>query len=71
MTTNSKNIERDFKPEVLGRIDAILEYNSLDHSIMKSLVQKQVALLNERLRGKKIEIQLDDKTLKGLKAFNE
>jgi len=61
MTTNSKNIENDFKPEVLGRIDAICNYQSLDKSIMKNLIDKQVSLLNERLKDKDIKIQLEDK----------
>lgn len=61
MTTNSKHIEEDFKPEVLGRIDSILSYNSLDSSIMKSLIAKQVALLNERLKMKQVSVALAPK----------
>ena len=62
LTTNSKNPEQDFKPEVLGRLDAILDYNSLDPAVMKSLIDKQVKLLNDRLAVKKMEVVLDDKT---------
>lgn len=60
MTTNSKNLEMDFKPEVLGRMDAILDYKALDKSIMKDLVAKQLKALNERLQGKKIDLELTD-----------
>ncbi len=60
ITTNSQNIETDFKPEVLGRLDSILTYKSLDQSIMKNLIDKQVALLNERLQSKNLHIGLDD-----------
>ncbi|MBH47855.1 MAG: ATP-dependent chaperone ClpB [Halobacteriovorax sp.] len=59
-TTNSKDIENDFKPEVLGRLDAVLEYSSLGPDIMQDLISKQVALLNERLLDKKIKIEIDD-----------
>lgn len=51
LTSNSKNIELDFKPEVLGRLDEKLEYNSLGEEIMGSLVEKQINLLNERLKN--------------------
>ncbi|GAB4018357.1 MAG: ATP-dependent chaperone ClpB [Bdellovibrio sp.] len=63
LTTNSKNLEQDFKPEVLGRLDAILDYNALDNSVMKSLIEKQVKLLNERLHSKKVEVELDDSAI--------
>ena len=60
ITTNSQNIEGDFKPEVLGRLDAILSYKPLDQSIMRSLIDKQIAMLNARLEGKNLKITLDD-----------
>lgn len=61
ITTNSKDLEHDFKPEVLGRLDAILTYNSLDQKIMANLIDKQVQMLNERLESKDLSIQLDQK----------
>jgi ATP-dependent Clp protease ATP-binding subunit ClpB len=61
MTSNSKNPKEDFKPEVMGRIDAVLNYHALDRSIMKQLVDKQVKLLNERLKVKKVTLRLDKK----------
>jgi ATP-dependent Clp protease ATP-binding subunit ClpB len=66
MTTNSKNPEMDFKPEVLGRLDAKLQYRALDNSIMRQLIDKQLALLNERLKGKKLELKLDSSAYKTL-----
>ena len=49
LTTNSKNCEASFKPEVLGRLDSILEYQSLNPSIMGALVEKELKLFNHRL----------------------
>ncbi len=66
ITTNSKNIEEDFKPEVLGRLDALLTYKSLDQSIMRNLIDKQVMLLNQRLESKHLRIDLDDQVYKEL-----
>ena len=56
LTTNSKSPELDFKPEVLGRLDSILEFNSLDSSVMKNLVEKQISLLEKRIKGQKFTI---------------
>ncbi len=61
ITTNSQDLESDFKPEVLGRLDAMLTYNPLDTSIMANLIDKQVKMLNERLEGKELTIELDQK----------
>lgn len=63
ITTNSKNLEEDFKPEVLGRLDALLTYNSLDQSIMRSLIDKQVKLLNQRLEGKNLQVELSEEVI--------
>ncbi|MGE3611690.1 MAG: ATP-dependent Clp protease ATP-binding subunit [Bacteriovoracaceae bacterium] len=66
MTSNSKNPKEDFKPEVLGRIDAVLTYHGLDKSVMKQLIDKQMKLLNERLKSKKVTLKLDDKAMETL-----
>jgi len=66
LTTNSKNLEAEFKPEVLGRIDAVLDYNALDISVMKDLIQKELERLNQRLQNKKIKLELDDELIRVL-----
>ncbi len=68
MTSNSKNPKEEFKPEVLGRLDAVLTYHALDISIMKQLIDKQVKLLNERLKSKKVTLKLDAKAYKTLEV---
>lgn len=60
MTSNSKNPHLDFKPELLGRVDAILTYNSLDKKVMRQLVEKQLKLFNERLKGKTLKVKLTE-----------
>lgn len=65
MTTNSKNVAEDFKPEVLGRLDSILTYKSLDQTIMRDLIKKQLQMLNDRLSEKQLHVELDDE------AYNE
>ncbi len=66
LTTNSKDIEHDFKPEVLGRLDAVLEYRSLGPDIMRDLIEKQVKNLSARLSDRKIKIELDESVIKEL-----
>lgn len=66
ITTNSQNIDQDFKPEVLGRLDAILAYHALDNSIMANLIDKQIQMLNSRLESKELSIQLDPKVYEEL-----
>ncbi len=63
LTTNSKNIEVDFKAEVIGRLDAILKYNSLEREVMKDLVLKQVKLLKERVSDKRIDLSFSDEVV--------
>ena len=58
LTTNSQNIEADFKPEVLGRLDGVLTYNSLNPEAMKLLVQRELDLLNQSLLSKNITVSL-------------
>lgn len=60
LTTNSKNPALDFKPEVLGRLDAILSYKQIDYAVMQKLVDKQVRLINERLKVKNVKIRLHE-----------
>ena len=60
LTTNSRDIENDFKAEVLGRLDGVLSYSSLGPSVMASLIDKQMALLNERLKSKGISLEMNN-----------
>ncbi len=66
MTSNTKNPKADFKPEVLGRLDAVLTFDPLNMSVMKELIDKQVKLLNERLKSKKVHLSLDAKAYRTL-----
>lgn len=66
LTTNSKDIEADFRPEVIGRLDSILTYNSLNENIMHKLIMRECELLNMKLAGKNIKIELDDRVISSL-----
>ncbi|MFN8370713.1 MAG: AAA family ATPase [Bacteriovoracaceae bacterium] len=73
LTSNSKDYQNEFKPEVLGRLDAILTYKTLNKSIMEKLVDKQLSELNEKLKDKNLKIELDQnfKTELGNLGYDE
>lgn len=69
LTTNSKDLEGDFKPEVLGRLDALLTYNPLEGPVILNLVKREVEKLNERLLSKKLSLSLDEQSLNQIKEL--
>jgi ATP-dependent Clp protease ATP-binding subunit ClpB len=58
-------LRNTFKPEFLNRIDEIVIFNSLGQEEIKKIVDIQVAILGNRLKSKKIELELTDEA----KAF--
>lgn len=62
LTSNVKDHEGFFKPEVLGRIDSVLHYLPLGSEIGKRIIDKELSLLNKRLEEKNLTLKLD-KTL--------
>jgi len=61
LTTNSKSIELDFKPEVIGRLDSVLDFKALDENVMGDLVNKQIGLLESRLKNMKLNVNFSEK----------
>lgn len=60
LTSNVKNHEAFFKPEVLGRLDGILHYQTLGAEVGKRIIEKELKFLNERLKDKSIHLNLDE-----------
>jgi ATP-dependent Clp protease ATP-binding subunit ClpB len=58
LTTNSVHLERDFKPELIGRIDGVIAYQSLGTSVMEELIDKETMSLNERLDQFSVTVSL-------------
>lgn len=63
LTSNSKHIQRELKPEVIGRMDAVLTYNNLDHDVLRSLIAHELAHLNDLLKSKPLHITLSDQLI--------
>ena len=51
-------LKSHFKPEFLNRIDETIMFNSLDETVVYKIIYKFVAQLSERLKDKKITIEL-------------
>lgn len=62
LTTNSTNIEKDFVPELLNRLNKRITYDKLSPDVSMRLVQKQLDLLNHNLREDKITVSLSQAT---------
>lgn len=52
-------IERYFSPEFRNRLNATLQFNSLDKKVVERIVDKIIGQLAERLKPKKVNIGLD------------
>ena len=63
-TTNSRNAEAEFAPELLNRFDRVVKYQGLDTKVSMRLVQDQLDALNTYLKDKKISVTLSDAALK-------
>lgn len=66
LTTNSKNPDFDFKPEVLGRLDSLLTFNSINKNVMVNLVEKQISLLKARVKNQEINLEFSTEAIKHL-----
>ena len=66
MTSNSTDLQSDFRPEVRNRIDNILTYDALSPEVMGGLVQAQLNMLNERLEEQKVVIELSEDAVASL-----
>jgi ATP-dependent Clp protease ATP-binding subunit ClpC len=58
-------IEREFKPEFLGRLDEVVVFRSLTQENLKSIVEMEVTKVRERLGEKGFKLVLSD----GAKQF--
>ena len=57
-----------FRPEFLNRIDDIVIFNNLSSAVIKRVVDIQIALLQKRLEGRKLTIELTERAKEALAA---
>lgn len=56
MTSNVKDHEQYFKPEVLGRIDAVLKYKKLNKKVAERIIDRELVALNRQLKTKDLTV---------------
>lgn len=54
------HVRRHFRPEFLNRLDDIITFQSLGTKQLRSIVQRQVALLSSRLQERDVDVELDE-----------
>ena len=71
-TKIEEQLREHFRPEFLNRIDDIIVFNSLRHQDIEKIVDIQIGLIQRRLAGKDITIQLTSEAKKYLakKGYN-
>ena len=57
-------LQMRFKPEFLNRIDEIIIFNALSEKDIEKIVDIQIAKVEERLKDKKIKLEITDKAKK-------
>jgi ATP-dependent Clp protease ATP-binding subunit ClpB len=55
-----ESLRATFKPEFLNRVDEIVIFNSLGREEIKAIVEIQIDILQRRLAGSKISLELTD-----------
>ena len=53
-------IKKLFSPEFRNRLDAVIQFNSLDETTIQRVVDKLLVELETQLEGKRVSVQLDD-----------
>ena len=56
--SKNEELKSFFTPEFRNRLDAIVEFNPLDHKVVEGIVSKFIDELNIELREKKITISI-------------
>ena len=57
---NNESLKRVFSPEFRNRLDAIIQFNPLDTSIVVSVVDKFLVELQAQLDDKQVTLEIDD-----------
>ena len=57
----NNQIKKEFKPEFLNRIDEIIIFHKLTDEEMKKIFDVMIQKLKNRLKDKKIELEISDK----------
>lgn len=66
MTTNATDIKNHFRPELINRIDEIIEFNKLSQTDISKIVRLQLSDLEKKLADKNITLKINPSGIKKL-----
>ena len=58
-----QEVQRNFRPEFINRLDEIIVFNTLDQQALTRIAALQLELLKQRLSREKITFEFDDKAI--------
>lgn len=61
-----EELRRHFRPEFLNRVDEIIVFHALSEEHLRQIVRIQLGRLSERLKERRIELELTDKAVEHL-----
>lgn len=67
-TSNLPTHEGYLKTELIGRLDGVLYFKHLDQNTIEAILDRELALLNDKLSGKEISLALDEKLREKIKV---
>ena len=59
-----RQVKKTFKPEFLNRLSGTVVFNDMDQTMATLILRKKLGQLQDRLRAKKVEMQLDDEAFR-------
>ncbi len=59
-TSNLKNLEGYLKPEMIGRLDEVLDFKPLGKEVIHAILNREVKELNKKLNNKNLSIKLEE-----------
>lgn len=69
-TIIQKSLKQQFNPEFLNRIDDVILFNSLDEETIKSIINKEVEKLSNRLLDKNYKVTFDKSVINQIFELN-
>lgn len=56
-------VEKEFAPEFRNRLDSIIPFGHLEKEIVRLVTEKEVRLLADRMKARKVDLQVADKVI--------
>ncbi len=68
LTSNLKDYEGFFKPELIGRLDGVLRYQALEEEQREKILLRELDLLNDKLTDRELKLAFSPELLEKVKV---